>query len=207
MENSATSASSSPTTNTSSPIAADTSPNTRLYKEWLLRKQRLPQKPDYDPLLALMGRNLPDLSQIVYKVRVLPANPQPAPDAPRAGSNMDLKGPVTRYGVDFAVTAQDLKLDPAPDGRRRGNIEVMLVAYDREGKPLNLVVTRSDINLPSKVYASVIKLGLQMHKDSDVPKIDASKDGVYLRTGIYDMQSDAAGTLGFPLHETANAAP
>jgi len=154
------------------------------------------QKPDFDPLLPLMGRNLPDLAQIVYKVRVLPSDPQPPPDAARAGSNTELKGPFTRYSVDFAVSAQDLKLDPTPDGGRHGAIEVMLVAYAREGKPLNLVVAKSELVLQPKVYASVLKLGLQMHKEIDVPE-----EGVYLRTGVYDMGSDAAGTLGLPLRD------
>jgi VWFA-related protein len=74
------------------------------------------QKPETDPLLMLMGRNLPEYSQILYKIKVLPSDPQPAPDAPRIGNNTDLKGPFTRYGVDFAVSPQDLRLDPTPDG-------------------------------------------------------------------------------------------
>lgn len=154
------------------------------------------EKTDIDPLLPLMGRNLPDLSQIIYKIRVLPTTPQPAPDAPRAGTNTDLKGPVTRYAVDFAIAVQDLKLDPTPDGGRHGNIEVMLVAYDREGKPLNMVLTKGSLVLQPKVYASILKLGLQLHKEIDVPKQD-----VYLRTGVYDIDSDSVGTLGFPLTE------
>lgn len=159
------------------------------------------QKPDFDPLLPLMGRNLPDLAQVVYKIRVLPSNPQPPPDAPRIGSNTELKGPVTRYGVDFAVSVQDLKLDPTPDGGRHGNIEVMLVAYDHEGKPLNFVVAKGELVLQPNVYAALLKVGLQIHKEIDVPKQD-----VYLRTGIYDMGSDAAGTLGVPLRDAPTPA-
>jgi len=160
------------------------------------------QNQNNDPLFALMGRNLPDLSQVVYKIRVAPSNPQPAPDAPHIGGNTKLKGPVTRYGVDFAISAQDLKLDPTADGGRRGNIEVMLAAYDSEGKPLNLVETQTQLNIPAKVYADVLKVGLQIHKEIDVPKQD-----VFLRTGIYDMGSDMAGTLGVPLRvEAAGAA-
>jgi hypothetical protein len=142
----------------------------------------------------LMGRNLPDYSQILYKVKVLPADPQPAPDAPRIGNNTDLKGPFTRYRVDFAISPQDLNLDPTSDGSRHGNIEIVLLAYDREGKPLNFVVTKGDINLDAKLWASVQQVGLQIHKEIDVPK-----EYVYLRTGIYDLKSSTAGTLGVPL--------
>ncbi|HEX4783357.1 MAG TPA: hypothetical protein VH350_03385 [Candidatus Sulfotelmatobacter sp.] len=29
-------------------------------------------------------------------------------------------------------------VEPAPDGARHGNVEIALLVYDREGKPLNL---------------------------------------------------------------------
>ena len=159
------------------------------------------QKPDTDPLLMLMGRNLPDYSQILYKIKVVPSDPQPAPNAPRIGSNSDLKGPFTRYGVDFAIAPQDLKLDPTPDGGRHGNIEIVLLAYDREGKPLNFVVTKGDVNLDAKLYESVQKIGLQIHKEIDVPQ-----QYIYLRTGIYDLKSNTAGTLGVPLIDAVTSA-
>ena len=159
------------------------------------------QKPDTDPLLMLMGRNLPDYSQILYKIKVVPSDPQPPPDAPRIGSNPDLRGPFTRYSVDFAIAPQDLKLDPAPDGGRLGNIEIVLLAYDREGKPLNFVVTKGDVSLDAKLWADVQHVGLQIHKEIDVPK-----EYVYLRTGIYDFKSNTAGTLGIPLADAMGAA-
>jgi VWFA-related protein len=156
------------------------------------------QKPDTDPLLMLMGRNLPDYSQILYKIKVVPSDPQPPPGSPRIGSNTDLKGPFTRYGVDFAIAPQDLKLDPSPDGGRHGSIEIVLLAYDREGKPLNFVVTKGDVNLDAKLYANVRQVGLQIHKEIDVPR-----QYVFLRTGIYDLLSSTAGTLGVPLTDAA----
>ena len=159
------------------------------------------QKPETDPLLMLMGRNLPEYSQILYKIKVLPSDPQPATDAPRIGSNPDLKGPFIRYGVDFAISPQDLKFEATPDGARHGNIEIVLLAYDREGKPLNFVVTKGDVNLDAKLYESVQKVGLQIHKEIDVPK-----EYIYLRTGIYDLKSNAAGTLGVPLIDAVASA-
>jgi hypothetical protein len=95
----------------------------------------------------------------------------------------------------------DLKLDPTPDGARQGTIEVMLVAYDREGRPLNLVVTKGGVLLKSAEYAAVQRGGLQIHKDIDIPK-----DYAYLRTGIYDLKAGTAGTLGVPLEGSISAA-
>jgi len=159
------------------------------------------QKPNYDPLLPLIGRNLPDYAQIVYKILVQPTKPQPAADAPHTGSNTDLKGPFTRYGVDFAVSVDDLQTTSAADGTHQGSIEVMLVAYDAEGKPLNQVANRSEIRIPAKDFANVRKGGLQIHKEIDIPQGSA-----FLRTGIYDFNAATAGTLGVPLFDTAAAA-
>jgi VWFA-related protein len=157
-------------------------------------------KPEADPLMPLIGRNLPNYTQVLYKLLVQPSNPQPPPDAARAGST-DIKGPFTRYSVDFAISVGDLKLEPEPDGARRGAIEVALIAYDVEGKPLNLVATRGEVRLSPEEYASAQKAGLQIHKEIDVPNGDT-----YLRTGIYDMNSSAAGTLGVRLTHAETAA-
>lgn len=154
------------------------------------------KKPSSDPLLSLMGRNLPEYTGILYKVLVQPSNPQPSPGAPRAGTNPDLKGPITRYGVDFAIAPRDLHFEPSPDGARHGHFEVALIAYDREGKPLNFVVSNGDYLVRPDVYANLQKVGLQIHKEIDVPK-----EYVYLRTGVYDVSSGTAGTLGVPLNE------
>lgn len=159
------------------------------------------KKPDTDPLVPLLGRNMPDYTQILLKLLVQPLNPQPAADAPHIGSNTDLKGPITRYSVDFAIPVSDLKLDPASDGSRHGNVEVALIAYDQEGKPLNLVVSKGEISLQANEYANVLKGGLPIHKEIDVPQ-----GKVYLRTGIYDLNANSAGTLGVPLTPTVTTA-
>jgi hypothetical protein len=156
------------------------------------------QKPDADPLVPLIARNLPDYSQILYKVLVQPVNPQPPADAAHVGSNTDLKGPFTRYGVDFAISIGDLKLDPGSGGVRHGNIEIALAAYDRAGKPVNLVITKGDVHLDSK---EMQKGGLQIHKEIDVPK-----EYVFLRTGVYDLKANTVGTLGMPLTDAVTTA-
>ena len=160
------------------------------------------EEPNSDPLLPLMGRNLPDYGQILYKILIQPSNPQPAADAPRAGTHTNLKAPFVRYGLDFAAAAEDLKLNRTPDGVLHGAIEVMLIVYDPEGKPVNMAVGRSEIQIPEKDYPSVQKKGLQIHREIDVPQGDS-----YLRTGIYDLRSGSAGTLGVPLivHSTQAA--
>lgn len=159
-----------------------------------------------DPLLPLMKRGLPDLAQIVYKIRVTPSNPQPSPEAERAGDGKELKGPFTRYGVDFAVAVEDLALAPSTDGLRSGDIELMLVAYDRDGEALNFIIRKRSISLNSQTYAAAQAAGLQMHYEIDVPRVALNRNQVYLRAGICDLRTNNAGTLEVSLHPVTTAA-
>ncbi|MGO9083857.1 MAG: VWA domain-containing protein [Candidatus Sulfotelmatobacter sp.] len=164
--------------------------------------QAAKSNPASDPLRPLMDHGTPDSTAIVYTMRVLPANPQPAPDAARAGSNENLKGPVTRYAVNFTVPADNITLEPAPDGARHGSLEVTLLGYDRDGKPLNWMVRILQLTVAPDRYAAVQASGLSFSLEIDVPAAD-----VYLRSGVYDLGSSKAGTLEIPLAAlTAQAA-
>ncbi len=111
-----------------------------------------------------------------------------------AGDNPRLKGKLTRYGIDFVIAASGLELDPAPDGSRRGSVESTLVAYDRDGKPLNWLVRQIDLAMDAAQYARILQNGVSFHLDIDVPKA-----AVTLRSGVYDLHSSLAGTFEVPL--------
>ena len=147
-----------------------------------------------DPLLPLIGFGMPNFDQITYKIQAAPVQPQPAPNARRAGLNTEMKGPFMRYGVDVLVSLNGFALETTPDNVRHGRLEAMLVAYDREGKIINIVKKASRLAWNREVYAELQAKGLPFHLEIDVPPRD-----VYLRSGIYDLGSGNAGTLGFPL--------
>jgi VWFA-related protein len=142
-----------------------------------------------DALVPLMAFGMPDFAQVLFKMQLVKT--KPGSDGTRAGSNTELKGPLVRYSLDFAVSAQDLTLENSADGVRHGNIEVMMVAYAPDGALLNSFRKRSEIVLEPKAYLEVRQVGLQMHREIDVPEGE-----VLLRTGIYDLNSGKAGTLG-----------
>ncbi len=169
-------------------------------------KARKGQKTDV--LMPLMTRGLPEMAQILYKVRVAPSEPQPAPAAPPAGDNKEMKRPYTRYGVDFAVDVDDLHFEPSADGVRSGDIEIMLVVYDQVGKSLNFLIRKRAIDLKPEVFAAAQKVGLQLHYDIDVPQGGLSNARLYLRTGICNLRTADVGTLEVPLEAvTAAEAP
>ena len=73
----------------------------------------------------------------------------------------------------------------------------MLIAYDPDGAPLNLVDHNLQLTLPSKTYAAWQKSGLQLHQE-----IDLRDRRTYLRTAIFDANSGNIGTLQIPLVST-----
>jgi hypothetical protein len=79
---------------------------------------------------------------------------------------------------------------------RHGNIEVAMIAYDRDGTPLNWVIRKPVVALDPKAYVSLEQVGLQLHLEIDVPR-----GNVFLHSGIYDFGSSKAGTLELPLND------
>jgi VWFA-related protein len=150
--------------------------------------------PGKDPLRPLMDRGMPNFTQVRYRMKVAPSSAQPAAGAARAGDNTTLKGPLTRYTVDFSLKADELALAQSPDGVRSGIIEVALVAYSQDGRPLNWVVRGMNVGVRPEQYPMAQSSGIPFHFDIDAPRGD-----VYLRTGIYDIASSKAGTLEIPL--------
>jgi len=146
-----------------------------------------------DPLLPLMSFGMPDFAEILYKVRVaaLPGD-----------SSADPTKSVVRYGVDFAISPQDVKLETSVGGVRSGSIEVALIAYNYDGKALNAVSKTIPVRLQADVFAALQRVGFQLHEEIDLPKAD-----IFLQTGIYDLMAHHAGTLEIPLHIVAAQAP
>jgi len=130
-------------------------------------------------------------------------DPQPAPNATRAGKNAKLAGPVKLYAVDLMIRWTDVKLRAAADGKRTGKVQVELLAYDRDGHPLNWVGGTLAMNLAPDMYAAIQRSGVPAHFEIDVP---SDKD-VFLATGVCDWETGKAGTLEIPISSAAIAAP
>jgi VWFA-related protein len=148
--------------------------------------------PGADPLRPLMDHGTPDATEILYTMQV--AQSPPPPGSAPAGDNANLNGPITRYTVHFTVSADRLTLDLGPDGVRHGSLEATLVGYDRDGKPLNWMVRTLQLTVPPDRYTSAQASGLPFSLGIDVPEAVT-----YLRSGVYDLESNKAGTLEIPL--------
>jgi VWFA-related protein len=150
---------------------------------------------DADPLRHLLARGMPSSTQLLYGVRVLPATPQPAATAPHAGGNTSLTEPLTRYSVDFLIRWTDVDLQLTPQGNHAGKLQLGVIAYGHDGKPVNWVGISQIMNINPPTFAAIQKSGIPAHLEIDLPNQD-----VYLATGVYDWASQKAGTLEIPLN-------
>ena len=146
------------------------------------------------PLLPLMGHGLPNSTEIPYRLKVGPSAVQPGPGAGRAGQNTQLAGTLTRYDVDFELQANGLSLLPGTDGSRRKSLEVALVVYSQDFKPLNWETRKISLLIKPEQWAADQRASIHFHIEIDAPGGD-----VYLRTGVYDSSSSKVGTLEIPL--------
>ena len=162
-------------------------------------------KANADPLRPLLARGMPSATQLLYGARVLPAAPQPTATAARAGGNTNLAGPLTRYSVDFLIRSTDVDLQLTPQGNHGGRIQLGVIAYGHDGKPVNWVGVTQNMNINPATFAAIQRSGIPAHLEIDLPQQD-----VYLATGVYDWASKKAGTLEIPLdllHAQASSAP
>jgi len=160
-------------------------------------------KPAGDPLHPFMGPGMPNTTQIPLALRVqrIAAQPTTAPQKP-LGDNPNLKPPLTRYRIDFVIAASGLELDPNPDGSRHGQIEATIVIYNHEGVALNWIVRSLDLDMDAARYAQVKANGVNFNLD-----IDAPSNSAILRSGVFDLSANLAGTVEVPLSKVVASAP
>jgi VWFA-related protein len=153
---------------------------------------------DSNPLQPLLVRGAPASTQIVFSVRLLLSDSQPAQGDNVAGGNTKLTLPLTRYRANFNLRPEDVKLDVSPDGRRTGKIQVSLLAYDSNGAALNWAGGTMALNLSAEQFAAMQRTGIPAHLEIDLPSA-----ALYLEAGVYDWTARKAGTLEIPLPSAA----
>lgn len=162
--------------------------------KWPGGPQSVQQTLEGDHLLGLMRFGMPDFDQIQYSVRAAPVDPQPPSGAPRAGANVALTGSITRFRVDFTIPLRELKLKSEQSGVLHDVLQLTLVAYEKNGNPLNLETTENEVNVPEKVMHGGQNVEIHAMQEIDVPE-----GNVYLRVGLYEQASGKVGTIGIPL--------
>jgi VWFA-related protein len=145
----------------------------------------------------------PSADQILFKVRVLPADDPLLKDFhphPGAAGMATLKPPFTRYSVDYSISMREIDMGAGADQLFHCGLELLVIVYDSDGKPLNLVDHPFQLNLKHDDYERLRREGLVLHEEIDVPSGE-----VYLRLAVHDLTTDRLGSLEVSLQKRSAA--
>jgi hypothetical protein len=145
-------------------------------------------------LIDSMQHGSPSLSQVVFKVRVLPAgDPALGNEAATAGPAgqmaAQLKEP-RRFMVDVWIDPRGLDHKTAADGNQQSQVELTVVAYDTGGIRMNYTDQALGVTQTQDQAARSLQAGLPLHAQIDLPR-----QNIYLRVGVHDMLSGRIGTV------------
>jgi VWFA-related protein len=158
-----------------------------------------------DPMHAAMMRGGPDPTQIILKVRVLPASTVPE-DKPADGNvlnpHLNIQGPYRRYDIDYAADSR-AAITQTSDGVYHLDVRFLAYVYDQDGNLINFADNNAHANLSAETYAGLLQHGLPYHQEISVPV----KGQYYLRIGIHDLTGNRVGALEVPVASVKDLAP
>jgi len=136
-----------------------------------------PEQESKNRLIASMQPSAPVSTMLLLRVQVLPP---------------DEKNPKVR--IDYGVYAPDLAFTDAPDQKKRGKVEFVAVAWDKDNRSSANASETHDLSLKPETYDAILKNGLPAHIELEM------KPGNYtLRLGAMDYGNGKIGTLDVPL--------
>ncbi|MFY9744717.1 MAG: VWA domain-containing protein [Acidobacteriaceae bacterium] len=148
------------------------------------------------PLIAAMQHGVLPQSQVLFRVRLLPAGDPELKDEklspdPAGALVKTLKPPLQRYVADFTIDPRGFESRPLADGRLHREMELTQVAYDPQGLRLNYTDGGFAVDTPPSQSA---QQGIRMHQEIDLPA-----GQLFLRIGVHDLISGRIGTVEIPL--------
>jgi hypothetical protein len=161
-----------------------------------------PPPPNADLLSSFLRPGTPESTEIPLTLRVVrgkvPAKASAVSAAAIKGDNPALKEAVNRYAVDLMIPARGLQFEVAADGHRHVALQAGLFLFGRDGRLANWLLRQVNLNLDDTHYAIVQSNGLNLYFELDGPA-----GAVSLRGGVYDKNSNLAGTVIVPLNKLA----
>jgi VWFA-related protein len=124
-----------------------------------------------------MHPEAPTSTMVLLKVQVLP------PDATH-----------NTVRIDYAISPHDIIFADAPDNKKHVAIDLMAVAWDKDGKNGGESSDKIDTTVSLSTYENAIRSFIPAHQELEV------KPGTYtLRLGVVDRNSRRIGTVDVPL--------
>jgi VWFA-related protein len=131
-----------------------------------------------------MHPEAPTSTMVLLKVQVLP------PDATHK-----------TVRIDYAINPQDVSFVDTPDKLKRVALDLMAVAWDKDGKSGAESSDKIDTSVSLSSYQNAIRSYIPAHQELEV------RPGTYtLRLGVVDRNSRRIGTVDVPMTVTAEQA-
>ncbi|MGD0730841.1 MAG: VWA domain-containing protein [Terracidiphilus sp.] len=150
-------------------------------------------------LMAATMFGAPPATEIQFQARILAQdNPQfqgaSFEKVPAGAMAATLKPPTHTYVVDMHIDPHGFTFDQLPDGSHQSNIEVVLVAYDTEGKRVNYLDRGYTITIKPERFAQTMANGIPVRLNLDLPA-----GQIALRVAVNDLTGGRTGSIEIPL--------
>jgi VWFA-related protein len=136
----------------------------------------------------------PDLTQILFKVRIRPASTPPQDEVGKynqVNPNMEVNGPFQKYLVELVPDARSVSCLQQADDNYHCALEVWSFVYNNKGEKVVTASNRLYNRLTPDEYRRLLTRGMAFHLQISVPV----KGEYYIRTAIHDMNSDNVGVV------------
>jgi hypothetical protein len=146
-----------------------------------------------------MLHGVPPLSEVIFEARVLPSSDsqfsgQTLTSEPTSKTDKPLKGPSTRYIVDYSIDPHRLTQTALPDGRRRLEIELAQSVFDSDGTRVNQSDSGMEVDLTPQQLTHAFQAGIHVRQQIDVPA-----GNVALGLGVRDVATERIGVFEITL--------
>ncbi len=169
---------------------------------------RTAARPDSNAMFQAMVHGLPGATQIVYKIRVLPATATPEDTLAKdnltgAKGFAPVKGPYRRYLVDYAASPHDITFTLGADNLYHCSLEFVTLVYQADGQLAIAQTNQVEASLPPARYKALVNGGLPFHQEISVPV----KGDYFIRTGIHDVTGNKIGAVELPVSSVSKLPP
>jgi hypothetical protein len=144
---------------------------------------------------AAMGGGAPPATQLLFDVRVEPAEPA-RPTVSQVMGTLDprlQRAPLTRYGFSYLLPVSQIAFANGPGGMHSGSLEFDVAAFDADGRQVTILSQTMKLPLTKEEYEQFVKTPFQFFQQIDLPP-----GALTLRVGILDGVSNKVGTMEIP---------
>lgn len=169
-------------------------------------KNSADSRPAYSYTVASMSRGAPMPTDIVFRVRVLPASTSTEESlAPENNPNpkIPFNGPYRRYDIDIVAPGSNFSFKVQNNGNRVGELEFLAYVFDSDGKLLNMSTKNVPLRQTPAEHQKFVDGNAGFHLEVSAP----AKGESFIRVGVHDLVTDTFGVVEVPTSSVIKLPP